>query len=179
MAPSVPRCSAAQSVRAIGPTTWSFGAPRAPSQTHTLAVVGRLNEATGWPEEFVKVITVPLVRPKYFTFGWSVNGCTVSVLVVYAFQALAMYGSRYVALNSPASAALPGASPRRTVPSARVTTVLPQPAWALTWSMTFWRPLALSAPVVCVAPSAPVTVTACGTANMSTWELLSHRPASL
>src|SRR4051794_40854650 len=171
MVPSVLRCSAAQSVRAIGPTTWSFGAPRAPSQPQTLLVDGRLNEATCWPAAFVKVITVPLVWPKYFTFGWSVNGCTVRVLDAYAFQALAMYGSRYVELNSPASAALPGASTRSTVPSPRVTTVLPQPAWALTWSMTFCRPLALSAPVVCVAPSAPVTVTACGTANMSTWEL--------
>src|SRR5512139_4215251 len=130
MVPSVPRCSAAQRVRAIGPTTWSLGAPRAPSQPHTLLVEGLLNDATCWPEPLVKVMTEPLVRPKYLMPGWSVKGTTVSVLDVYAFQALVMYGSRYVALNSPASAALPGASTRSTVPSARVTTVLPQPAWA-------------------------------------------------
>ena len=78
----------------MGPTTRSFGACRAPSQPHTSALLGRLNDATCWPEPLVNVIVVPEVRPKYLRFGWSPNGTTVSVLPVYAFHADAMYGSR-------------------------------------------------------------------------------------
>src|SRR4051794_5055887 len=100
---------AAQRVRAIGPTTRSFGAPRAPSQPHTSAVEGLVNEATTLPVPSVKFMTLPLVRPENLVFGRSPKGTTVSVLVVYAFHARLMYGSRYVALIRPASAALPGA----------------------------------------------------------------------
>ena len=42
----------------------------------------------------MNVMTVPEVRPKYLVPGWSANGTTVSVLLAYAFQAEAMYGSR-------------------------------------------------------------------------------------
>ena len=45
--------------------------------------------------------------------------------------------------------------------------------------MTALRPPALSSPVFSVLPSEPVTETVCGTANMSTCELLSQSPASL
>src|SRR4051794_39739493 len=105
----------------MGPTTWSLGASRAPSQPHTSALLGRLKEATGEPDPLVKVMTVPDVRPKYLVLGWSANGWTVRVLFTYALHAEAMYGSRYVVLSSPAPAALPGARTRRTVPSARRT----------------------------------------------------------
>lgn len=83
----MPRFSAAHSVRAIGPTTRSFGANRSLSQPHTDEDEGLLNEATAAPDVLVKVMTFPEVRPKYFTFGWSRNGVTVSVLLVYAFHA--------------------------------------------------------------------------------------------
>jgi hypothetical protein len=46
-------------------------------------------------------------------------------------------------------------------------------------SMIALRPLLTTSPVRLVAPFAPVTVTACGMANMSTCELFSQRPASL
>jgi hypothetical protein len=46
-------------------------------------------------------------------------------------------------------------------------------------SMIALRPLFTTSPVRLVTPFAPVTVTAWGTANMSTCELFSHRPASL
>jgi hypothetical protein len=118
--PRVPRFSAAHRVREIGPTTRSFGAGRSPSQPQTLADEGLLNDATCWPALFVNLMTLPDVRPKYLVFGWSPKGTTVRVLVVYAFHADVMYESRYVALNRPAPAALPGASARSTVPSERV-----------------------------------------------------------
>ena len=63
MVPSVPRLRAAQSVREIGPTTWSFGAGRSPSHPQTLAEEGRLKEATTWPLPLVKVMVLPEVRP--------------------------------------------------------------------------------------------------------------------
>src|SRR5262249_55670344 len=94
MVPSVPRLRAAHSVREMGPTTRSFGAGRSPSQPHTLAEDGRLKDATTAPDVFVKVITFPLVRPKYFVLGWSATGTTVKTLPVYAFHAPAMYESR-------------------------------------------------------------------------------------
>src|SRR4051794_23386195 len=90
-----------------------------------------------------------------------------------------MYGSSCVGLSSPAPAALPGASTRSTVPSDRVTTLLDHTAFDRIASTTAFRPFATTSPVRLVAPDAPVTVTACGTANMSTCELLSHRPPSL
>src|SRR3954467_4268262 len=79
--PSVPRLSAAQSVREIGPTTRSFGAGRSPLQPQTLADDGLLKEATVAPDELVKFMTLPDVRPKYLVLGWSANGTTVSVLL--------------------------------------------------------------------------------------------------
>src|SRR4051794_24736539 len=100
--PRVLRFSAAHRVRAIGPTTLSLGAPSAPSQPHTLGVLGLVNDATFLPEASVKFRTSPVVRPENFTFGWSVNGTTVSVFDRYAFHASVMYGSRYVGLVSPA-----------------------------------------------------------------------------
>ena len=81
-------------MRAIGPTTWSSGAPSAPSQPHTFAVDGLVNEATVAPVPSVKLMTCPLVRPENLVSGRSPNGTTVSVLPVYAFHADAMYGSR-------------------------------------------------------------------------------------
>ena len=82
-------------------------------------------------------------------------------------------------LSRPAPAAFPGARTRSTVPSERVWTVLAQPGCARMPSMTALRPLATTSPVRLVTPLTPVTVTACGIANMSTWELLSHSPESL
>jgi hypothetical protein len=84
-----------------------------------------------------------------------------------------------VLLSRPAPAALPGASTRSTVPSERVRTVLAQPVVLRIVLITLSRPLATTSPVRLVAPLLPVTVTACGMANMSTCELFSHRPASL
>lgn len=74
---------------------------------------------------------------------------------------------------------LAGESTRSTVPSDRVWTVSAQPGWARTASMTACRPPLTSWPARRVVPLAPVTLTACGTANMSTWVLLSQSPASL
>jgi hypothetical protein len=88
--PRVPRFRAAHRVREIGPTTRSLGAGRSPSQPHTLADDGRLKDATCWPAVLVKFMTLPDVRPKNLVLGWSPKGTTVSVLVVYAFQADAM-----------------------------------------------------------------------------------------
>ncbi|GAB2957297.1 hypothetical protein GCM10027184_00090 [Saccharothrix stipae] len=50
------------SVRAIGPTTWSFGARRALSQPHTFDVDGLADDATCRPDESVRFIVVPDAR---------------------------------------------------------------------------------------------------------------------
>ena len=80
--PRVPRCSAAHRVREIGPTTWSFGAASAPSQSHTFAVVGLAKRATSSPAVSVKTSSLPLVVPKNFVSGSCAKGTTVSFVVV-------------------------------------------------------------------------------------------------
>ena len=60
------------------------------------------------PAPLVKFMTLPLVRPKYLVFGWSVNGTTVSVLVVYAFQAEVMYGVEVGRAEQPGAGGLAG-----------------------------------------------------------------------
>ena len=76
----------AQSVREIGPRTWSFGASRSLWQPKTLDASGFWKLVTVAPEELVKFMTPPETRPKYLVPGWSANGVTVSVVVAYFCQ---------------------------------------------------------------------------------------------
>ena len=51
-----------------------------------LSESGFWNAVTTAPEVLVKFMTLPDTRPKYLVFGWSANGVTVSVDVLYLVQ---------------------------------------------------------------------------------------------
>src|SRR2546423_2333715 len=82
--------------------------------------------------------------------------------------------------RAPVATPWPGATARRMVPPALGWIGLAQPpGWPASALKKPWYPPGLRCPVFFTVPLVALTPTAYGTANMSTWVLLSHRPSLL